>query len=57
MKICGTEALALMAQLKEQDLLATADSSGLRAALGNVLDTAQVNYLLSPYKSDGPRSL
>ncbi|XP_053502391.1 huntingtin-interacting protein 1 isoform X1 [Ictalurus furcatus] len=40
-KTCGTEALALIAQLKEQDSLATAGSSGLRAALGNVLATAQ----------------
>ncbi|KAM9469326.1 huntingtin-interacting protein 1 isoform 1-T1 [Clarias gariepinus] len=40
-KTCGTEALTLIAQLKEQDTLATAGSSGLRAALGSVLDTAQ----------------
>ncbi|XP_058269751.1 huntingtin-interacting protein 1 isoform X2 [Hemibagrus wyckioides] len=40
-KICGTEALALMAQLKEQDSLATTDSSALRAALDNVQVTAQ----------------
>lgn len=47
-KMCGAEALTLVAELKEQDSLATADSSGLRAALGSVLDTAQVNaYLLA----------
>ncbi|XP_026779976.3 huntingtin-interacting protein 1 isoform X3 [Pangasianodon hypophthalmus] len=40
-KICGTEALALIAQLKERDSLTTAGSSGLRAALDNVLATAQ----------------
>ncbi|XP_060799654.1 huntingtin-interacting protein 1 isoform X2 [Neoarius graeffei] len=40
-KMCGAEALTLVAELKEQDSLATADSSGLRAALGSVLDTAQ----------------
>ncbi|KAF5908205.1 huntingtin-interacting protein 1 isoform X2, partial [Clarias magur] len=40
-KTCGTEALVLIAQLKEQDTLATAGSNGLRAALGSVLDTAQ----------------
>ncbi|KAK3560672.1 hypothetical protein QTP86_014526 [Hemibagrus guttatus] len=40
-KICGTEALALMAQLKEQDSLATTDSSALKAALDNVQVTAQ----------------
>lgn len=46
--MCGAEALTLVAELKEQDSLATADSSGLRAALGSVLDTAQVNaYLLA----------
>ncbi|XP_062873272.1 huntingtin-interacting protein 1 [Trichomycterus rosablanca] len=40
-KVAGTEALALLSQLKEQDTLGTAGSSGLRAALENVLNTAE----------------
>ncbi|KAI5611133.1 huntingtin-interacting protein 1, partial [Silurus asotus] len=40
-KLCGTEALALMVQLKDQDSLASAGSGGLKEALCNVLDTAQ----------------
>uniref|UniRef100_A0A674A0G5 Huntingtin-interacting protein 1-related protein n=1 Tax=Salmo trutta TaxID=8032 RepID=A0A674A0G5_SALTR len=40
-KACGAEALALLAQMKEQASLATADSAMLRAALDGILATAE----------------
>ncbi|XP_061104089.1 huntingtin-interacting protein 1 isoform X2 [Conger conger] len=40
-KLCGAEALALLDQLKDQESLGAADSAKLRAALGNVKDTAE----------------
>uniref|UniRef100_A0A6Q2WZD6 Huntingtin interacting protein 1 n=1 Tax=Esox lucius TaxID=8010 RepID=A0A6Q2WZD6_ESOLU len=40
-KACGGEALALLAQMKEQESLAAADSATLRAALDGVLATAE----------------
>lgn len=43
MKVCGAEALALLAQMKEQASLATADGAMLRAALDGILATAEVS--------------
>ncbi|KAG7483835.1 hypothetical protein MATL_G00042430 [Megalops atlanticus] len=40
-KACGTEALALLGQLKDQETLAAADSAKLRTALGNIKATAE----------------
>ncbi|KAL0972962.1 hypothetical protein UPYG_G00197060 [Umbra pygmaea] len=40
-KACGAEALALLAQMMEQETLATADSTTLRAALDGLLATAE----------------
>ncbi|KAJ7995198.1 hypothetical protein DPEC_G00242060 [Dallia pectoralis] len=40
-KVCGVEALALLAQMKKQESLATADSANLRAALDGILATAE----------------
>lgn len=41
-KVCGAEALALLGQMKQQDSLAAADDSKLRAALEAILATAEV---------------
>lgn len=41
-KACGAEALALLGQMKQQDSLAAADDSKLRAALEAILATAEV---------------
>lgn len=41
-KTCGSEALALLGQMKQQDSLAAADSSKLRVALEAILTTAEV---------------
>ncbi|XP_032401002.1 huntingtin-interacting protein 1 isoform X1 [Xiphophorus hellerii] len=40
-KTCGSEALALLGQMKQQDSLAAADSGKLRAALEAILTTAE----------------
>ncbi|XP_030249846.1 huntingtin-interacting protein 1 isoform X3 [Sparus aurata] len=40
-KACGAEALALLGQMKQQDSLAAADDSKLRAALEAILATAE----------------
>lgn len=40
-KTCGSEALGLLGQLKEQGSLGTAESSGLKTALEGVLATAE----------------
>lgn len=40
-KVCGAEALALLGQMKQQDSLAAADNSKLKAALEAVLATAE----------------
>ncbi|XP_066518615.1 huntingtin-interacting protein 1 [Hoplias malabaricus] len=40
-KTCGTEALGLLSQLKDQGSLGTANSSGLKTALEGVLATAE----------------
>ncbi|XP_072548339.1 huntingtin-interacting protein 1 isoform X2 [Salminus brasiliensis] len=40
-KACGSEALGLLGQLKEQGSLCTADSSGLKTALEGVLASAE----------------
>ena len=42
-KACGAEALALLGQMKQQDSLATADNSKLKAALEAILSTAEVH--------------
>ncbi|XP_067363365.1 huntingtin-interacting protein 1 isoform X2 [Channa argus] len=40
-KACGSEALALLGQMKQQDSLAAADSGKLKAALDDILATAE----------------
>lgn len=41
-KVCGAEALALLAHMKQQDSLAAADNGKLKAALEAILATAEV---------------
>ncbi|XP_038123831.1 huntingtin-interacting protein 1 [Cyprinodon tularosa] len=41
-KTCGSEALALLGQMKQQDSLAAADGNKLRTALEDILTTAEV---------------
>lgn len=42
-KLCGAEALALLGHMKQQDSLAAADDSKLKAALEAILAAAEVN--------------
>lgn len=42
-KACGAEALALLGQMKQQDSIATADSSKLKAVLEAIRATAEVS--------------
>lgn len=44
-KACGAEALVLLGEMKQQDSLAAADSSKLKAALEAILATAEVRAL------------
>ena len=49
-KTCGSEAITLLGQLKEQDTVGTVDSTGLKAALEGVLATAEVRLLCKPQR-------
>lgn len=48
-KACGAEALALLGQMKQQDSMAAADNSKLKAVLEAILATAEV---CTPLKTD-----
>lgn len=47
-KACGTEALALLGQMKQQSSMYAADSGKLRAALEAILATAEVHASFIP---------
>lgn len=53
-KACGAEALALLGQMKQQDSIATADSSKLKAVLEAIRATAEVSASLKfAYRQNG----